>query len=432
MEYFPQGEDNNPDKTAHGHANSVLHPLVDITAKWHRIKLSANFTPDESGSHYLSCSGLGKTTISINDKIIFEQKGDTNDPMAFLLGGVPETEFTYPFHKGEKYLIEIDSSPAQGKDETGGILEGRPGFRLGLMTQQEHDLDLLSEAVAIAQSCDIAIVFTGHTPVWETEGQDQLSFHLPKDGSQDNLVNAIAAANPRTVVVNSTGVAVAMPWLPKVSAVLQAWLPGQEAGNAIADVLSGRVNPSGKLPASFPKRIQDAPAYGNFPGSKKNGQLTVRYEEGVFVGYRHYDRLDREVVNFPFGFGLSYTRFVFADGAVSRGRDKGFVASVRVSNTGGLRGGTVVQLYAGRAERSTDHPVKVLVAFQKVFLDAQEIKTVELVVEDKSLAYWDESGSVWKVDGGRYDFSFATSSADVECVVSVEVEGMRLSARLEE
>ncbi|KAF2790709.1 glycoside hydrolase family 3 protein [Melanomma pulvis-pyrius CBS 109.77] len=426
IEFFEQGKKENPVKTRNGHKEAAFSPLLDNGSKWKEILLSATFTPEETGSHYLSCAGIGPTVISINDKVIYEQKHNSEDAMAFLFGGNPEIQFTYSFTKGESYRIRVHSSPpVTGGNDHGGILSGLPGFRLGFMYQKEHDEDLVSAAVDLARECDIAIVFTGHSPVWETEGQDQADFHLPKDGSQDKLVDAVASANPKTVVVNSTGVAVAMPWLSKVSAVLQAWFPGQEAGNAIADILSGAVNPSGRLPISWPKRIEDAPAYGNFPGVKKDGQLTVRYEEGVFVGYRHYDRIPKEKLQFPFGFGLSYTTFSLKDGRVSQTSKETFKSSVTVSNTGHEAGAAVVQLYVGNATKSKDHPIKTLAAFQKVFLEAGQEKTVELSLELKDFAFFDEGSGSWKVEKGKYEFSFAQSTADVECVVKIDIEGSR-------
>ena len=290
------------------------------------------------------------------------------------------------------------------------------------MYEIEHNKDLVSQAVEVAKSCDYAIVFTGHTPVWETEGQDQLSFNLPKDGSQDTLVEAVAAANSKTVVVNSTGVAIAMPWLSKVAGVIQAWFPGQEAGNAIADIISGAVNPSGRLPISWPKHIEDAPAYGNFPGTSKDGQLTVHYEEGVFVGYRHYDRLSPEKIQFPFGFGLSYTTFSLKDASISLGTGGEFKSTVTVSNTGSQSGATVVQLYCGRAENTKEHPIKSLVAFQKVLLESGQAQTVELETSLKDLAYFDEVKGCWKIDQGQYRFSLGQSTADIEAELDVAVD----------
>jgi beta-glucosidase len=426
LEFFEQGKKEKPVKTINGFKEANYSPLLDTGSQWKDVLLSATFVPKASGSHYLSCAGIGPTSVSINNKVIYEQKHNSEDAMAFLFGGNPEKQFTYSFNKGESYEISVQSSPPiTSGDEDGGILSGRPGFRLGFMSQEEHDEDLLSTAVDLARDCDMAIVFTGHTPVWETEGQDQVGFHLPKDGSQDKLVDAIASVNPKTIVVNSTGVAVAMPWLSKVSAVLQAWFPGQEAGNAIADVVSGAVNPSGKLPISWPKQLEDTPAYGNFPGVKKDGQLTVQYNEGVFVGYRHYDRISKEKLQFPFGFGLSYTSFNFKDARVSQPSPDTFNTSIAVSNLGQEAGATVVQLYIGLSTHSVDHPIKTLAAFKKVLLEAGEEKRVELPVSLKDFAYFDEASGSWKVAHGKYDFSFAQSAADVVSVVTMDINGSR-------
>jgi beta-glucosidase len=422
VRYFEHGKQGKPVETTNGHKEAAFSPVGDMNAKFKDIQFTTTFVPSESGSHYLGCSGIGPTRVSINDQVVFDQKTDCEDAMGFLLGGLHEDEFHYSFTKGVSYQIQIQTSPPDGKDTHGGILEGLPGFRLGFMNKNDHDEDLLSEAVQVARECDYAIVFTGHTPVWETEGQDQLSFNLPKDGSQDRLVDAVASANSKTIVVNSTGVAIAMPWLPKVSAVLQAWFPGQEAGNAIADVISGAVNPSGRLPISWPKRIEDAPAYGNFPGTKKDGQLTVKYEEGVFVGYRHYDRLSQDKVQFPFGFGLSYTTFDLNDATVSQNEEGVFTTSINVVNTGNQAGATVVQLYIGRTLQSPEHPIKTLAAFEKVFLEPGQGQRVELRVGLKDFAYFDETSGTWKVEKGRYEFWFGQSTQHVEDVVGVDVQ----------
>ncbi|KAF2108992.1 beta-glucosidase-like protein [Lophiotrema nucula] len=416
-------DNKGPIKTIHGHQYSAFSPLQGAYARWKNVVLSATYVPTETASHYLSSSGIGPTRVYINDEVVFEQKQVSPDAMAFLFGGNPEEEFTYPFTKGKSYSIRIESSPQSRGDIS--LLAGLPGFRLGFMKADEHDEDLISKAVDVARQCDVAIVFTGHTPVWETEGQDQASFNLPRDGSQDKLVDAIASVNSKTIVVNSTGVAVAMPWLPKIAAVLQAWFPGQEAGNAIADILSGAVNPSGRLPISWPKCIEDAPAYGHFPGAKKDGQLTVRYDEGVFVGYRHYDRIAKERVQFPFGFGLSYTSFSLKDASVSQDAHGKFNTRVNVTNTGKVAGATVVQLYVGRSQKCPEHPIKTLVAFKKVFLEPREQKTVELSIALKDLAFFDEASSTWTVERGQYDFSFGQSTAHIESVVTLEVDGSR-------
>jgi beta-glucosidase len=422
MEEFIKGHTEKPINTTHKFAASTFTPLLDKSAKGKEIKLSTTFVPSETGSHYLGCSGIGPTTVTINDELVFEQKGNSPDPMGFLFGGNPEKEFTFAFTAGQSYKIQIYSKPPAGEAES-GILAGLPGFRLGFMNASEHDLDLLTQARDLAEEVDIAIVFTGHTPVWETEGQDQHSFNLPREGSQDKLVETVASINKKTIVVNSTGVAVALPWLSNVAAFVQAWFPGQEAGNAIADILSGAVNPSGRLPISWPKRIEDAPAYGNFPGDIKDGQLTVRYDEGVFVGYRHYDRISRDKVQFPFGFGLSYTTFSLFGAHVSKTPNDSFKAVVAVKNSGKIAGATVVQLYVGRRQRTSEHPIKTLAAFKKVSVAPGQEQSVELELALKDFAYFSEKEKMWKVDAGEYDFSFGQSAAHVESVITVHIGG---------
>lgn len=213
-------------------------------------------------------------------------------------------------------------------------------------------------------------VFTSHDPQWESEGRDQEPFNLPRQGTQDAVVTAVAAANSNTIFVNSTGTPVAMPWLQGVWAVIQAWFPGQECDNSIADVLTGVVNPEGRLPVSFPRRIENSPAYDNFPGEKLDGQLKVEYAEDLFVPYRHYDLVLNDRPNFAFGYGLSYTTFFYGDSKVIpsiKSHDRS-IAEIKVSNTGSKPGGTVIQLYFGRKAPAAEHPVKSLIAFQKIRL----------------------------------------------------------------
>ncbi|KAJ4370519.1 hypothetical protein N0V83_005040 [Neocucurbitaria cava] len=427
MEFFKAGQTDKPLKTTHEIKDSSFSPILDNEAKDKEVRFSATFKPTETGSHYLGCSGIGPTTVTVNGKVVFEQKDNSPDPMGFLLGGNPEKEFTVDFKKGESYKIQIHSMPPSGGSDW-GILAGLPGFRMGFMAQEEHDMDMITQAKEVAKECDIAIVFTGHTPAWETEGQDQVGFHLPRDGSQDKLVETISSVNSSTIIVNSTGVAIALPWLSKVSALVQAWFPGQEAGNAIADIISGAVNPSGRLPVSWPKHIEDAPAYGNFPGEVKDGQLTVKYEEGVFVGYRHYDRVAKEKVQFPFGFGLSYTTFSVGNGKVLQSSNtEAFNATAVVRNTGHVAGSTVVQLYVGRKQQSPEHPIKTLAAFRKVFLEPGEEQTVELSLALLDFAYFDEASKSWRIDEGDYDFSFGQSTANIESVATLSLKAWTLS-----
>ncbi|KAL4934275.1 beta-glucosidase H [Aspergillus undulatus] len=393
------------------------------------LRATARFTPTQSGKHYLAISGLGRSKLSIDGKVVYEQKENCYDSMAFLLGGVQEPEVQYSFEASKTYEIEVITVKPTSK---GGLamLDGFIGFRTGFMTEQEHNKDLLSEAVEVAKRSDFAIVFTGHTPDWETEGQDQISFNLPSNGSQDRLVAAVGSVNGNTVVVNCTGVAVAMPWLNEVKAVVQAWFPGQEAGNAIADVLTGAVNPAGRLPVSFPRAIEDAPAHGNFPGEFKDGkdghrQLEVTYAEGVFVGYRHYDLSEehRSKVLFPFGFGLSYTTFTHANPKATVTADTSVEVTVEVTNAGSVAGADVVQVYAGAKLAVPENPVKELVGFAKVHLQPGETKTASITFATRQLTHFNEKSGKWELESGNYEVSIGQSVRDITGKAEIKLEG---------
>ncbi|KAK4096160.1 glycoside hydrolase family 3 protein [Parathielavia hyrcaniae] len=407
-------EVGNPDpvSTLHGYASSAYSPLGSQESLNKVVELVADFTPHESGAHYMACSGIGVTTVFVNDAIVFSQESNCADPMGALFMASSEDLFRHDFVGGRAHRIRIQTKPPANIGMR--ILEGRSGARLGFRTASEHDADLQGEAERVARDADIAIVFTGHDPQWESEGRDQDSFDLPN--GQNELVATVARANPNTIVVNTTGVAVAMPWLGDVRAVVQAWFAGQECGNAVADVLTGVVNPEGHLPVSFPRRVEDAPAHGNFPGETVNGKRSVTYAEGVFVGYRHYDRLPQESVQFPFGHGLSYTSFQLGSLQVehSASDDDGFVVTAQVSNTGAMAGGAAVQLYVGNSIPSPEHPVKTLVAYQKARLQPGEAQTVTLLAKYRDIAHFDEKAHAWVLDAGGYEFSLGLSAVDIQ------------------
>ncbi|KAI0471525.1 family 3 glycoside hydrolase [Xylariaceae sp. FL0804] len=411
--------------TKHGQESCAQSPILNDEGRGKGVEYVGDFTPVASGSHYMGCSGLGPTQFFIDDKLIYDQKEPLSDAMGFLFGALAEEEFTFPFEKATTYRLRVRTLPPLNVPGL-EILNGRSGLRLGLQLASDHDADLLGEATAVARECDYAVVFTGHDPQWETEGRDQASFHLPKDGTQDALVGAVAAACPaRTVVVNSTGVPVALPWLDRVAALVQAWFPGQECGRSVADVLTGAVCPEGRLPVSWPRRLEDAPAHGNFPGQYVDGRLRVEYKEGVFVGYRHYDRAGgRDKLHFPFGFGLSYTTFALGPMRVSRGGDgdDSYAVEVEVANTGERAGGTLVQVYGGRAEAVPEHPVKSLVAFRKLRLRPGERQTVRLTASTRDLGHYDEGAGRWVVEAGTYHFMLGESAADVVQTVPVKIE----------
>ena len=260
--------------------------------------------------------------------------------------------------------------------------------------------DAVRQAAEAAARSDAAVVFAGLSNLYEGGNNDKVDIDLP--GAQTELIEAVAAANPNTVVVLINGSPVRMdPWIEKAPAVLEAWYPGQEGGNAIANVLFGDVNPSGKLPETFPRRLEDNPSYGNFPG--EGGK--VHYAEGIFVGYRHYDRKQIAPL-FPFGYGLSYTRFEYRNLQVlpeGIGIGDGFEVSVAVRNAGERAGKEVVQLYVGDLASSVERPVRELKAFEKVDLEAGEVRTVRFALDERALAFYDLERKAWVVEPGDFE-----------------------------
>ncbi|KAG7432296.1 Beta-glucosidase B [Fusarium oxysporum f. sp. raphani] len=387
------------------------HPLDNK-----EVEIIGFLSPHDHTTYCVSLAGLGPSKLLVNDRLIHHQENPCLDAMAFLFGGAPVPEFELDLSKNMQYEIRIISAPLQsagGKDQ--GFLEGQTGVRLGLISMTEYKKDLIPEAVELAKSADYSIIFTGNGPMWETEGQDQSGFHLPKQGSQDRLIDAVAAACPRsTIVVNSTGVAVALPWLDRVSALLQAWLPGQEAGHSICDVLTGTHNPEGHLTCTFMKELQSCPAYGNFPGRlDEQNKREVDYAEGVFVGYRHFDRLPRESINFPFGFGLSYTDFDIVLSEIFQTTEEEYLVRIQVSNLGEVQGAIAVQVYAGRKNYELkNNPLKALVGFEKVRLGPLESVGIEIPVRCRDLAHWQEQTARWVLEGGDYAIYVSKSAGE--------------------
>lgn len=428
----------------HGHTTSSYSPVGSQVSLNKVLEIVGDFAPYTSGNHCLSCSGIGPTQVFIDDTMIFNQITNAPDPMGALFAANTEPEVRYHFEKGRTYRLRIRSHPPANLTALGlSILEGRSGARLGFLLASDRDGDesLLSEATEAAASADIAIVFTGHDPQWETEGRDQDSFNLPR--TQDAVVNAVADAAPvgKTIVVNSTGTPVAMPWLSQVGAVLQTWFPGQECGNAIADVLTGAINPEGHLPVSFPRRIEDAPAHGHFGAGLDDPKPVVDYVEGVFVGYRFYDRAGASLLNFPFGHGLSYTTFDIGTPKVDF-QDKGmystasYTVTVPISNRGSVYGGVALQLYIGRASLAMAattrftipppadaHPIKTLIAYKKVRLAPGATKEVTLTAPVRDFAYFDDVHTQqWLVEPGIYRFYCGFSATDTRHVANVILE----------
>ena len=286
------------------------------------------------------------------------------------------------------------------------------------VAKDEASDEMIAEAVKAAKAAKVAVVFAGLPDSYESEGYDRTNMAMP--ACQNKLIEAVAAANPNTVVVLYNGSPVEMPWIGKVKAVLEAYLGGQNVGDATVKVLFGDVNPSGHLPESFPYKLQDNPSYLYYGGE---GNRT-EYREGVFVGYRYYDKKDMDVL-FPFGHGLSYTTFAYSNLRLSAKEIKDtdtLTVTVTVTNTGKRFGKAVAQLYVGDKESTPIRPVRELKGFEKVALNPGESKDVPFTLDKRSFAYWNETIHDWHVETGDFTIEVGGSSRDLPLCDSVKVE----------
>jgi beta-glucosidase len=278
---------------------------------------------------------------------------------------------------------------------------------------------LIGRAVETAHSADAALVYIALPGFTESEGYDRADLDLTPQ--QVALIKAVTSVQPKTVVILNNGAPVAMSeWIDDTAAVLEAWMMGQAGGGAIADVLYGKVNPSGRLAETFPFRLVDTPAYINFPGG--NGE--VRYGEGIFIGYRYYDAKELQVL-FPFGYGLSYTTFAYSNPRISAATFKdvdGLTVSVDVTNTGKVAGKEVVQIYVHDHKSSLVRPPKELKGFAKVELQPGETKTVTLALDFRAFAFYHPAYKQWIAEDGEFEILIGASAADIRCTQTVTLQ----------
>jgi beta-glucosidase len=267
--------------------------------------------------------------------------------------------------------------------------------------------DNWNKALDLARSSDVVVFAAGLPDSYETEGGDRPDMALT--GAQNDLIMQLAKVNNNLVVIVYAGAPVTMPWITQVPAVILAYYPGMEGGNALARIISGEVNPSGKLPISLPKKLEDNPGFTSYPGGKE-----VFYGEGIFVGYRYYEKKQIDPL-FPFGFGLSYTKFQYRDLIVPKQVRKGdsIQVSVKVQNNGSISGKESVQLYLEDVGSSLARPVKELKGFAKVDLKPGEEKTVEFTLTERDLSFYDDSRMTWISEPGVFTVHIGSSSKDI-------------------
>ena len=368
-------------------------------------RISGTFTPETTGIHRVGIYSAGFAKVYVDGKLIADAWTQWIKGRTFFEEGCDEVVGTVQLEAGRAHDVVIEFAT---KDfATLGLAAFAAGIGLPLGDAA------ITDAVRAARNADTAIVFIGRNGEWDTEGSDLPSIDLP--GRQNELVAAVANANPNTIVVLQTGGPVEMPWIGSVAALLQAWYPGQEAGNAIADVLTGAAEPSGRLPQTFPVRWADNPAHSQdhevYPGHEGK----VRYEEGIFVGYRHYDRLGLTPL-FPFGFGLGYTSFAVSDLTIADDEfesEGNVMVGVTVTNTGARDGSAVVQLYVTDDASSDPRPAKELKAFKKLALKAGESRQITLALDARAFAFYRVQAKHWLVENGSFTLRVGLSSADL-------------------
>ncbi len=368
--------------------------LVGTGSDVYSARWTGTFTPRKSGQTTFLFRADDGCRLFLDDKIIIDQWKES---------GATTHSATVELSAGQAYRLRAEYFQSGGN-------------AVAQLRIVEPGATPFAEVVEAARTSDVAVVCVT-TRGTEGEGQDRPSMALPE--GQDELIRQVVAANPKTIVVLNNGTPVLMPWLRSVPALVETWFPGQEGGTALAQILFGDVNPSGKLPTTLGARREDYPDFGNYGG---NGRF-VRYEEGIYVGYRGFDKKNIAPL-FPFGYGLSYTTFKMDNLRLSsptlaaNGR---LLAQVRVTNTGKRAGAQVVQLYVRDPNPKIDKPVRELKGFGKVFLAPGQSQIVTMGLVARDFAWCDVQSKGWRVNAGRYEIAVGDSSRNLPQKATVQL-----------
>lgn len=396
--------------------NESVERLLDLVFSAYE-NLKDSYRYDADAHHRLA------QKIAANSAVLLKNQGailpiDSNCKIALIGALAKEPRFQ---GAGSSWISPTRVSNAiDGFDAQRLNYSYYPGYSL----KGQKDARLIEEAVAGAAGCEVAVIFAGLPPIYESEGFDRADMQLPPE--QNELINRVADANLNTVVVLTGGAPVEIPWLPKVKAALNMYLPGQAGGLAAAELLTGIVNPSGKLAESYPLAYEDVPSAGFF----EQGGRQAQYREGIYVGYRYYETAKKEVC-FPFGHGLSYTTFEYSNLTLSRNEmEEGeeLVVTATVKNTGKVDGAEVVQLYVTDLEQKIFRPEKDLKGFAKVSLHAGEEQQVDFHLGFRSFAVFDTTTGAWIAPAGNYRVSIGASSRDIHLTGDIVVHGTQLQA----
>jgi beta-glucosidase len=375
-----------------------------------RAEVSALLRATDPGTYTVGLSGTGHYRLSIDGEEVLDEVLESR-PGADLVETLmvpPQASHQVELDRGEQIHlvavseVEVASAPLLGIR-----------FALNLEPPHGSDDEEIERAVSLARSSDVAVVVVGTTEEVESEGFDRGSLALP--GRQDELVRKVADANPDTVVVVNSGAPVLLPWADSVAAVILAWFPGQEFGNALADVLLGDAEPGGRLPTSWPLREEGLPSTQPVDG-------VLRYDEGLLIGYRGYERGGRAPL-YPFGHGLGYSSWTYVSIDAPREAPAGadVAVDVTVRNTGARHGREVVQLYASRAVSAVQRPALWLVGFAVVDAAAGEDVTVTIDVRSRAFQHWSTAAGGWTTEPGAFQLAAGASSLELSLSSPIEI-----------
>ena len=411
VEYFDSAEppttSSAPVEAGLAHAARIMWigpPRPGLAAGDCAVRIRGSFTPDVAGAWRLGLESAGRSVLRLDGDVLIDNTDPSRGPGFYGAGSEP-VEVTVDLAAGHTYELAVEVWP---RSASSPIL----GARIGASPPDTGDE--FERAVRAAAEADVSVVVVGSNGEWESEGHDRPDLSLP--GRQRELVEAVLDANPRTIVVVNAGSPVDLPWVRRAGAVLMAWYPGEEGADALADVITGATEPTGRLPVTFPARVEDGPAGLGMEGDRYPGvEGRVVYGEGVFVGYRFFETA-RLAPLFPFGHGLSYGEITYEDVTIAPDR-------VRVSlvNQGARRGTEVVQVYVRALEPRVRRPDRELVGFVKVGLEAGQRETVEVELDAAAFRYWDEDTHGWRTDPGRYEVLVGSSSRDIRSSAVVSI-----------
>jgi len=364
-------------------------------------RFTMGFTPDVSGEWQFGVESVGVVTISMDGQLVMDNS-DAPTGGSFFGSGRFEKVQTFTVEAGRRYEMVMELRHRSAGMGVGGLNVGAMAPIIG---------DQVADAVALSARSDVSVLVVGTNDDWESEGWDRTSIDLP--GEQDRLIREVAQVSKRTIVVVNAGSPVAMPWLNDVAAVIYSWFPGQEFGEALLDVLTGTCEPTGRLPVTLPKRLEDTPAAEHHPG--RNG--AAKYLEGRLIGYRWFDTVGREPL-FPFGFGLGYADIAVSDAAASGTR----AVATTVTNSSARDGVQVVQVYAHLVHRdglSSDEPDQRLVGFARVHVPARATVNALVQLDDDAYRAWNNDTMSWTQWSGEVQLRVGTSSRHHSHTVTV-------------